>query len=121
MVSRQQKAHAVLFSLKKGYWLAFCEIIFAKLSLQRNQVEIIYIKYNLVAFYNNHTGRVKTRKKSNSDTDGANHLSKPYLVEKRCGFSRRAHNPKVVGSNPTSAKTLWYTVFPWYIFKESNK
>ena len=26
------------------------------------------------------------------------------MAEKRCGFSRQAHAPKVVGSNPTSAR-----------------
>ena len=41
------------------------------------------------------------------EVEKGNDSSKPYLVEKRCGFSRRAHDPKVVGSNPTSARSFY--------------
>ena len=41
------------------------------------------------------------------EVEKGNDSSKPYLVEKRCGFSRRAHDPIVVGSNPTSARSFY--------------
>ena len=49
---------------------------------------------------------LKAETRSRNQKQKQNNLSRPYVVEKRCGFSRRAHDPKVVGSNPTSAKTF---------------
>ena len=35
------------------------------------------------------------------------------MAEKRCGLSRQAHVPKVVGSNPTSAKAFFLLSLQW--------
>ena len=35
------------------------------------------------------------------------------MAEKRCGFSRQAHAPKVVGSNPTSANPFFLLSLQW--------